>query len=448
MNIINISERNKLIDNGDRTYTLQCHCKPIHYLKDGIWNDIKTELRKDIDKYISDKNKVSVGFRDDSKLYKFIGLRYNKDTQLEYSLESVKFDDKEILKSREFSEIRKPILKDMLYRLDKVGDITISNQLSDSGVKIWFKIDKQLKKFQILLEVHLKGLEVLNNKVNNEFIPDKNGRFNIGKNNEVLYWINKPEGKDSNDRNIRNINHRLIENNGKLYYLKELQSKDLLNLSYPIQIDASTYWGDVMDGYVEYEGAGESWDTYHNAASGTNSLNGGAYWTEAVDAFRDGTDDLLSRSFFAFNTSDIPDNGIITSVDLNIYGYYWNQSSVSAQKSNFTYPLDVNDYSAFSGNEYGHTDGWSTTGYNTITFNDTGKSDINKAGYTKICTREYNCDYKNVDPKSTHHRCGMYYSDKSGTDYDPYLSIEYTVPVKTTLIDIMLQQKNKTIILY
>ena len=71
------------------------------------------------------------------------------------------------------------------------------------------------------------------------------------------------------------------------------------------------------------------------------------------------------------------------------------------------------------------TSSWSTSGYNDFTGTSDLRADMQNNDVVIICFMDYTNDYLNVAPTSdTTYNCGAYYSNNSGTSYDPY--IEYT----------------------
>lgn len=142
----------------------------------------------------------------------------------------------------------------------------------------------------------------------------------------------------------------------------------------------------------------------------------------------------ISRGFFFFDTSFIPDDATITTATLSLYGF----EDTSAQDFNLviqngqpTYPhdpLQVGDYykNYYSGNGGSlSTASWITSGYNVITLNTNGKSWINKAGYTKLCVRS-DRDISGTAP-TTSETVG-YWSKEKGTSYCPRLYVAFTTP--------------------
>ena len=137
-------ERSKVFDLGNGTKRAVFHCKPIHY-KNGSneWNDINLNLREEIDKFITDENKVSVGFRKDKKLFKYYGLRYDEEHQFEGTIKEIKLDNVEQVKSDKVSSLTKTSITEISHQLNP--EIEILNKINEVSFKNFVKNGKALK---------------------------------------------------------------------------------------------------------------------------------------------------------------------------------------------------------------------------------------------------------------------------------------------------------------
>lgn len=211
--------------------------------------------------------------------------------------------------------------------------------------------------------------------------------------------------------------------------LKWLHDK---NRSYPVVVDPTYryYSSDVNDGFDGYVSvSGSNWLDIRNKAQGSVSNSSAEYNDTAISASNN-TIFSISRSFFAFNTSNLSSDAIINSASLYLYGYGNNESSVMAQNWNDgSNGLSVDDYSAIdlNGGSYGNTSDWIIDDYNQIIFNSLGLNNINKDSFTYLACREYEHDFSNITPSSSNSN-GVYFSDWTGgsTRY-PYLQIDFTL---------------------
>ena len=205
-----------------------------------------------------------------------------------------------------------------------------------------------------------------------------------------------------------------------------------------------TIYADATDGYV-YKSAtgGPSWASVRDATSGTgaSSTTTARPFGIRVDAAT-GRGGLyaVERSFFAFDISSISTE--VASATINLRGYSNGTGDVICVKAtapDLTSNLVVGDFDAIDGFSAGASMAgnatdysaevatWSTSGYNTITLTADALSDMEDDSILKVCVVNYDYDYLNVDLgfSGGNHRNGVYYADRSGTSFDPY--IEYTL---------------------
>jgi len=181
------------------------------------------------------------------------------------------------------------------------------------------------------------------------------------------------------------------------------------------------------------------WIGARAAASADNvyddPTNGNQSYAMAVlhSSSRGGNMYTIRRSFLWFDTSGI---GQVSQASLKIYGYSSGTADVIAVKSTAyggdgsasLVAADYNNFATGSGNDYSsEITTWSTSGYNTITLNAAALTDIKNNDALIVCLMEYDYDHQDQVPSSVDIKSGMYYDNRTGTDYDPYL--DYTLPV-------------------
>jgi len=430
------TEKNKTFNLGGNKRRLVCHCKPIHY-KNGRneWEDIVLDFQDDgLGNFITDKNKVSVGFRKDLKLEKYFGLRYDYDHQFEGTIKEIKLDNIEQIQNNKVNSLQRKSKIEVIHQLN--SGIEILNRVNEVGLKNFVKVNNPIGDFKIVEEIHLKGLSCSNKKDGNSYIPDKYGRFCfIDEKGELKFWINPPFFEDNSGNLSSNLEHTLQEIDGHLIYTKipSKRGKDDLALAqYPILIDTNTYYSSTADGYVRYFNA-ETWDEAHDAETGTevSTITQKNDWMIAANYTLKDETYYINRTFFYFDTSDLPDAATITAAVMSLYRYSnagGDESDVCAMKGTQADTLAEEDFDSFSGSAYGYAD-WTggVDRYIGITFNAQGRSDINKTGVTKICCREYSHDYLDVPHTDDGlYDNGCYFADQAGTTYDPKLEIDYT----------------------
>lgn len=149
------------------------------------------------------------------------------------------------------------------------------------------------------------------------------------------------------------------------------------------------------------------------------------------------------RAFFYFDTSALPNDAIITTAQLRLYGKT-NESvddfDVVIQTGSAGHPADtlvIADYDkTFYSGDGGsfNTTTFTTVDYNNIDLNATGRSWINLTGTTKLCIRSSK-DIAGSAPTQEEY-IEVYTNDEDGTDKDPQLVITYwAVPVTAVNVE-------------
>lgn len=411
-----------IMEDGSIVYHCRTHQNPIAYGPDDNlqWIDLASELdaksTSGKDMWLRDKNIMSVGIRKDGVKDKYLGIRpddcQDGSEQFEISLVDI-----------EFGGVKKKITlsKDKKTALDAVtsdlGNVVI--QTTRQRARQMVRVSQPITSFKITFKIHLTGLKYVKREDLDEewFYSAKTEKFRLR--------LGKPCFVDTVTLNtIKDtqsfITHTVIDNgDNTLTYIKE-STKDFDSTKLPSEyfIDLDPIYSSTADGYI-YASDMYDWSAAYGATTGTtqdttSDSSAMAVLHQAESPY------VIYRSFFYFNTSGISN---ITAVDLKLYGYDQGDNTVSAQKGTQSTTLANDDFNNFTGSEYGHTASWSTSGYNTISFNATGVSEIVN-GTTKICCREYPHDYSNSAPgKGVAYQNGCYYTNNSGTDKDPYLSI-------------------------
>lgn len=216
---------------------------------------------------------------------------------------------------------------------------------------------------------------------------------------------------------------------------KVVKLSDIQYVKYPITIDPTTpYYTSASDGenlytdldYATAWGAASA-EIMYNTITATNvgqTLGGGI--------------EGIYRSYYYFDTSDLPDSATITAGSLNLYGQNDNSAtdfSLQIQSGMPTYPSDPlvkadYDQSFYAGNggTLSTAGGYSTIGYNTITLSAAGLLMVNTTGDTKLCVRS-DQDIIADTPLSDESVASWTY--EKGAGFRPYLEVTYTVDAPT-----------------
>jgi len=197
--------------------------------------------------------------------------------------------------------------------------------------------------------------------------------------------------------------------------------------------DGHVYW--IQSGEVDVA----TWNSILVKSAGNNvdstSTTGYAMITQ-----NGGGSAVVARSFFAFDTSSIPDDATIDSATFSAYGSANYQDTdgktvvlIETTQSS-TSSLVLGDYSKVIKTKLSDTEialHLSNVAYNNWPLNALGLTKINKTGFTKLGLMG------NVDVFSTFTSgpvCGhsVYMSEDTGTSRDPKLVINYTLATTTS----------------
>jgi len=219
-----------------------------------------------------------------------------------------------------------------------------------------------------------------------------------------------------------------------------------------------------------YSGAGDGivstgriggWDTAHDGTSGTvvdytsTQPEYGGSAAVYYNSDYSGEEYIITRTYLPFDTSELPNNSIISGATLKVYVF----GKSDAESDGYSYVSVVETFQASSTvlvlgdyEDCGSDDGTaarakytpiekgsddlnitsdiSISAYNTWTLNATGLGWISKTGYTKLGLREGH-DIEDVDVTNktgdNHTRINIRASEYLGTTSDPYLSITYSI---------------------
>lgn len=184
---------------------------------------------------------------------------------------------------------------------------------------------------------------------------------------------------------------------------------------YPISGDA------VIQG-----AANATWSTARDATTGTLQPAS----TEGYTMARlNGANYQVWRTFQNFDTSAIPDTDTVSSAISSVYGLASNAPSgkhhgvYDSTAADTVVADDFNNggTTAYSDSPYLDSS-FSTSGYNDMTWNATGRGAVSKTGNTKISLRQVENDVANSAP-SANQFLNFYNSSQAGTTNDPKLTI-------------------------
>jgi hypothetical protein len=206
---------------------------------------------------------------------------------------------------------------------------------------------------------------------------------------------------------------------------------------------ARTFVASIPDsGLLEYS-LGSDWGTVHDASTATaggSAPSAGPYvGLSAVGITHTPTQYTVTRSFLAFDTSDLGDDITIVAAILRVKGGVAGEGSngidVSVLPGTQSNPLVLADFDAFTSPELGYIESWSEADFNNILLNASGLAHINKTGVTKFCLMERNHDFADTPPAPEDGNfAGLFYPKTGGADTDPELVVYYEGPASADAV--------------
>ena len=186
----------------------------------------------------------------------------------------------------------------------------------------------------------------------------------------------------------------------------------------------STFYPHASDGTIG--GSNTTWSTIRDATTATKVDNETRRW---VMADKDGATYTISRAFFNFDTSAIPDTDTVSAATLTLTVDLAGEGTAMGGVIQTTTASDTalvdGDYDALTLNSAPEATtsrvSMVTTGAKNFVFNATGIGWISKTGYTKLGLR-LDKDLDNSAPTARNY-CGIYLSEQTGTTSDPTLVV-------------------------
>ncbi|MDY6953364.1 MAG: DUF2341 domain-containing protein, partial [Thermodesulfobacteriota bacterium] len=233
----------------------------------------------------------------------------------------------------------------------------------------------------------------------------------------------------------------------KLCFRKIVPKEFLATAAYPVYTDDTvTYYVGAGDGYVQ-KGNVTNWDTTHNATVGqlADSVDNKSFFCR-TGMKPNGGKYIVTRAFFPFDTSGLPDTAVISDATLSLY--VTAKQSGDNDSEDFlvvvqttqasTSSLSTADFvdcgsvhSPIEGSNRVDIGNITINQYNSWSLNATGLGWISTTGWTKLGMREGHdvLDHAYIGAADTKNRINGYWSEQSGTTYDPKLSLTYAIGI-------------------
>jgi hypothetical protein len=269
--------------------------------------------------------------------------------------------------------------------------------------------------------VCVRRVRVIEGLIQETWTFDKDPKGNVwirdhAQTQQGFTWAIEPYGYDA-DGNPIAVNE-----------YKQVAASVMASAKYPVTIDPTeVFVTSASDGQVK-SGDG-AYAFIHDFATGNEVATTGI--NIYIGQLLAGANYRIYRGYVYFDTSSLPDGGVITAATLNLYGYNDQSSTdfnITIQNGQPDYPHDPleagdYDYTKYSGDGGSLTTaGFSTAGYNTITLNADGRSWINKAGTTKLCLRSSR-DISSTVPTGVEYV--IVHAYEKGVGFRPYLEVTY-----------------------
>jgi len=183
-----------------------------------------------------------------------------------------------------------------------------------------------------------------------------------------------------------------------------------------------------------------TYSTAHDAATGTVRGTGNYFrlmnYKDPLDTY------YVERAFVFYDTSSLGSGAIISAATASFYGASGGGEADTAHTDLGIVqgvqddPLQTNDFGdhlsyTTLGHDsyYDYSASWTTSGYNDVTLNSTGRGWINKTGTTKLCLR-LKGDIDDSTPTGLNFL--SIYANEKGSGYQPKLAVTYSVLPQVT----------------
>jgi len=327
--------REKHFLNKDGTITAYLYDSDIHYLKDGVYEEIDNSIVNNKDKLVNTKNAFKSSFSKDVKNNNLVDIKDNNNNYLKLNLKDNKSNNTKLKYQN----------NEVAYN-NILDNIDFNYQVESTKVKesIILKDKNNIPDyFDFIIDTNL-NLSLTNNKVE---VRDQN---------KNIFIIDTSYMWDNNNNYNYNINYELLRDNNSNILRLNLDKEWLKDASYPVVIDPT----------IITKGEGKAYDAY--ICSNNNLSN------KYLDMIKVGVDKEknIYRALMKFNLptistgcevirakayilthptsyNRITEKLINPLIDVHELNSNWNESSVSWSNLNNKYNTRIEDY--FYGNK-------------------------------------------------------------------------------------------------
>lgn len=235
----------------------------------------------------------------------------------------------------------------------------------------------------------------------------------------------------NNHENTTLLTYRIVRQGGEWYLLSGLRVTTLNSMTFPVVIDPTiALYSSSDDGFL-YNYSTNYNSAWINANGFINNSDTSITIGQKKQSGMPSSTYYIYRGFLFFNTSSLTANSFIQNATLSLYkcsDYSATDFLITVQNGQPTYPhsrLTTTDYNKahYSGNGGALNTNVFGNGYNNIYLNSSGRSWINRTGWTKLCLRS-NRDISGTTPTGNEY-VSVTSNEFLGFGCQPKLTITY-----------------------
>ena len=298
----------------------------------------------DYDKFLFDVGKT-VGFRKDKKINKFVGIRNGYSKQLEFTIHSITLDGKNLIPKNRVNFNSVELDGDLVVH--KMNNIKILNKVTKDNFKNLVEIEEPFRYFEVIYEVHIKGIKVDDKIMNNHYNFNIKNQFTFVDdiNGKTLFIIDMPIAIDKNGKHHKFLSHELYIENNKLYYKKIAEY--ITNYDFPLLIDTNIIINTELytDGVGVLESTGNTWN---NASGGLSAIpvhsSSVGTFQNAIGVSATSSNFTINKTFLKYDTN-ISSTDVLSSVKLKLFNIGNSDAIVDISTATQSNTINVDDWS-------------------------------------------------------------------------------------------------------
>lgn len=389
---------------GVRKYRLNTVDSPVAYFDGTLYHTVNpvslldTSTAKAGGIFLRDKNLSSIGVKKADDPYKFIGFRpdnrQNGDVQLEFSIESIEIDGKEVSVDLSKNE-------QAMDSVTNLGSLAVS--VEKNGCRVLVPCSRNAEGFKIVFRMHTKGLNVMYRPRTDVWAMQE---FSTG---ELKYRLRPPLLVDMETmlplKNSGLIKHSMTDLGGGEYrYVKE--STDLFASPEIRAALPEAFYIDASVAYSTYSAVvktnASTWQVAHDKLVADSFSD----WEQPtpLGCWEDSGDSYISRVGLQYDVYGIPAGNVIdVTENITIYSTNASVTYISQELFSFDVCYYIDAFQKHLGEMFGSSMAPLLGGSNPLRYNQAGRdyvsSRLESELFLQTMLREA-YDYKNTDPST------------------------------------------------